>query len=388
MTVTPSHITREETRGPIAVLDGIMPFLAGNRLRMICLALSLLIPSANAVAETTAATKSIGGLVVVLVDEASIAATIEGSVSDVVVGEGDAIESGDPIVLLDDRKALLEESLAEHASEIATHQQTETSDVDAAQVAVAEQEQLMAEHRVRSELNRRRAANQLKVHAAEKSEQVAKNEWERAKAARENFADAISESEIESLQLAFQRCQLETREAHFQLEMAAIDVRLDQATAETLQWKIEAAQVELQAARSADDVLKLQAEIQRLKLELAQVASEDHQIQTPIDGTIVSISTHAGDWVRPGQIVARVIDRERLRAEGYVTAEQADLLRRTDDVQIVITQSDGSRSRFPTTRRFVSPEIVAVTGEVRVWIEFQNPDGIVYPGSQAIVEIR
>ncbi len=350
-----------------------------------CLALLL---AASAFAETPPPATTMGGLVVVLVDEASIAATIEGSVSKVVVSEGDTVMAGDAIIQLDDRKARLEKSLAERTTEIANHRQTETSGVDAAKVAVAEQEQLIAEHEIRSELNSRRAGNELKINAAEKAELVAKNEWQRAKSARQNFADAVSDSEIEGLQLAYERNQLETREAKFQLEMAAIEVRLDQAIGKSLQWKLESARVALQAARSADDVRKLETEIQILNLELASVVTDEHRIASPIDGTVVSISAHVGDWLRAGQVVVRITGRNRLRAEGYVTTANADALRHADETSVIITDSDGTAINRMGVKQFVSPEMDAVTGEVRVWIEFDNSDGKVYPGSKATVEVR
>lgn len=358
-----------------------------NTSLLMCGVLALL-GCANAFAGDSATKNEISGLVVVLIDEASVATTIEGSVSKLAVDEGDTVVAGDVIVQLDDRKVRLEESLAQRASDIADHRQTQTSEVDAATVAVAEQEQLLTEHQIRSELNSRRAGNELKSQAAAKAESVAKNEWQRAKSARQSFADAVSDSELEGLQLAYERCQLETREAIFQLEMAAIDVRLDAAMGKTLHWQLEAARVAMQAARSADEVQKLECEIQNLKLELAHVARDEHQIESPIDGTVVSISTRVGDWVRDGQVVARIIGRKRLRAEGYVPATHADALRNASDLDVVVTNPDGSRVSRRRVRQFIGPEMDAVTGEVRVWIEFDNSDGEIYPGSKATIRVR
>lgn len=361
--------------------------IAANAMPLMCLLVALL-PCVNAVAGDSAAKQKIGGLVVVLVDEASIATTIEGSVSKLVVGEGDMVTAGGVIIQLDDRRVTLEETLAQRATDIADHRQTQTSEVDAAKVEVAEQEQLSSEHEIRSELNGRRAGNELKSQAAQKAELVAKNEWQRAKSARQNFADAVSESEIEGLQLAYERCQLETREAIFQLEMASIDVRLDQAMGKTLQWQLESACVALQAAQSADEIQKLECEIQSLKLELARVARDEHQIESPIDGTVVSISTRVGDWVRGGQVVARIIGLKRLRAEGYVSATHAEILRNAKNLSVVVTQPDGKTLSRERVRQFVGPEMDAVTGEVRVWIEFDNRGGEIYPGSKATIEVR
>lgn len=372
----------------LSVVSQVQPLAtAANATQLLCLLVALL-PCVNVIAGDSAAKQKISGLVVVLVDEASIAATIEGSVSELVVGEGDAVNAGDVIIQLDDRRVTLEESLAQRATDIAAHRQTQTSEVDAAKVAVAEQEQLISEHEIRSELNSRRAGNELKSQAAQKAELVAKNEWQRAKSARQSFADAVSDSEIEGLQLAYERCQLETREAIFQLEMASIDVRLDQAMGKTLQWQLESARVAMQAAQSANEIQKLECEIQSLKLELARVARDEHQIESPIDGTIVSISTRVGDWVRGGQVVARIIGRKRLRAEGYVSATQAETLRKARNLAVVVTQPDSTTLSRESVRQFVGPEMDAVTGEVRVWIEFDNRGGEIYPGSKAIIEVR
>ncbi|MCM2371618.1 HlyD family efflux transporter periplasmic adaptor subunit [Aporhodopirellula aestuarii] len=349
---------------------------------MICAAIA-----SNAQFAEAAEPTVVADLVVVLIDEASVSATTEGKVSEVRVQEGGTLVAGDLMLILDDQKAQIERSLADRSLRIAENRVAATDAVDAAEAEVAERDQLIREHAVRRELNRRRAANDLKIQAAQKAEAVSRNEWMRAKNARQNFSDAVSESEIDALHLALQRAELETLEAKFQREMAEIDVRLDNAFGETLRLKRETAEVALEAAKSAGQVRKLEAEMQRLQLELAQNDLEAHHLRSPIDGAVVAVHVRTGDWVRPGQVVARVINRDRLRVEGFAKAAHAQRLRDSNEVWILILQPNGDTGRFSGGRKFVSPEIDAVTGEVRFWIEFQN-DGSVYPGSNARVEIR
>lgn len=330
----------------------------------------------------------ISNLVVVLVDQASIAATIDGSVSEVRVAEGDSLVAGDLLIQLDNAKTLLEQSLADRALKIAEHHRDTTDAIDAEAAKVAERERLIAEQTVRSERNQSLAANRLKVQAAEKAEAVARNEWTRGKSAKQNFSDAVSESEIDALRLAYERSQLETQEAIFQRELAAIDVRLDASIAATLEQNLKTAQVALAAARSSQRIRNLEAEIAKLQAELAAAAAADHQLRSPIDGLVVGIHASVGDWVRRGQIVARVIGLKRLRAEGFTSPARAATLRSADDIRVIIILPDGTRVTRRGSSKFVSPEIDAVTGEVHFWIEFDNAGQDLHPGLKAGVEIH
>ncbi|EMI56258.1 HlyD family secretion protein [Rhodopirellula sallentina] len=341
----------------------------------------------HAFAAESATTTTITDLVVVLIDEAAVTASTEGTVREVLVAEGDSVEANDLIVHLDDARTKLERSLAQRALQIAEQQRDATDALDASQATVAEREQLVVEHQVRSELNRERSKNDLKIKAAEKAELVAQNEWARAKDARSNFSDAVSQSEIESLRLAFERTRLETLEAKFQQRMTEIEVKLDTAIGKSLRLKKESALVQQQAALSAEQIDKLKTEIESLHLELANEKLESHHLRTPIDGTVVATRVRVGDWVRPGQTVARVINTKRLRVEGFAKASDAELIRRCDEIQILISQPDGGVANIPGGRKFVSPEIDAVTGEVRFWVEFQNNGGI-HPGSNARIEVH
>lgn len=329
----------------------------------------------------------ISDLVVVLVNQASIAATIEGSVREVCVDQGDSTGAGDLIVQLDDQKMQLEESRAEYSLQIARHERDTSEDINAEVANVSERQRLIAEQMIRRQESENVAANGLKVQAAEKAEAVAQNEWTRAKTAKQNFSDAVSESEIEALDLAYQRSQLETKEARFQRELTAIDVRLQTAILATLEQQLASAEVALAAARESQQVREIEAEIAQVQYELAQLAAREHQLRTPIDGIVVSTQVRVGDWVRRGQIVARVIGLSRLRVEGFVDATDAQTLRDVQSVGIVIRPAAGNPLHCVSQSIFVSPEIDAVTGEVRFWAEFDNENQRVHPGMKASVEV-
>ena len=55
-------------------------------------------------------------------------------------------------------------------------------------------------------------------------------------------------------------------------------------------------------------------------MEAAQKAIERREIRSPIDGVVEEVFPHQGEWLQPGDPLARVIRTDRLYVEGYVDA--------------------------------------------------------------------
>ncbi|TWT87958.1 HlyD family secretion protein [Neorhodopirellula pilleata] len=328
-------------------------------------------------------TATIDGLVVALVDEAVIVSRVEGPVEEVSIEEGQLLQENELVAKLDDRRVQIHEQLAAQDLAIAESAVKHSHRIDAARSAAATQRHRVSEQAIRLEIDRRRAANELKVLAAEKAEAAAKNEWERARTARENFTDSVSESELESLRLAYERSELESQEARFQNQIAELEARLGEMAAETGRSQLESATIEIAAAESERTILELEVAIKRLNRQLAEVEAADRQIRSPIAGRAVAVAVRPGDWVRPGDLVARVISLTRLRVEGFAPAATSDRLRDEPTVRIAVDMPDGSSVQIKGQSRFVSPEVDPVTGEVRFWIEFDNPGERVRPGYRA-----
>jgi macrolide-specific efflux system membrane fusion protein len=97
---------------------------------------------------------------------------------------------------------------------------------------------------------------------------------------------------------------------------------------------------------------------------------------------IVQVYVRKGEWVKPGQQALRIVNVDRLKAEGFIAAEQAaaDLVGKT----VTLSLEQGSqRTAFDGTIVFVSPEVDPITGQVRVWAEIDNRDGRLRPGQPA-----
>lgn len=327
--------------------------------------------------------ETLDGFVVVLVDEAKVTASVDGRIQSIDVAEGQDVIADASVAVLDDEPWRIRRSLAEQEVQIADVLATQTHAIDAAQSNVEQRRRKLVEHAVQSEIDRQRAANELLISAAEKSEAVAKNEWSRAQDAREKFADSVSVSEVESLRLAYERARLETREAKFQNGIAKLEVQLNESIAASLQSELDAALVGLEAAQSAQRVLEMETAKTRLKLKHAEADLADRHLRSPITGQVVAVVRRPGDWMAAGDIVARVVGLNRLRVEGFVTADRTQRLMTESKLRLEILTPAGQSQRYSPTSQFISPEVDAVTGEVRLWFEFQNRDRFAKPGYRA-----
>ena len=91
--------------------------------------------------------------------------------------------------------------------------------------------------------------------------------------------------------------------------------------------EVAAAQAQVDAATAALDALKAGARPERLAAARAQVAQAEAGVEAaraqrdalalaaPIDGTVVDLTAHAGQWVIPGQTLATLADLEDLVVE-------------------------------------------------------------------------
>ena len=96
-------------------------------------------------------------------------------------------------------------------------------------------------------------------------------------------------------------------------------------------------------------------------------------IEAPVDGVVTKVYRHAGEWVKPGDPVFRLVRIDRLRAEGFLEAKYATKDLTGAPVRLVVEQG-GRQAEFPGKIVFVSPEIDPVNGQARVWAEIENEE--------------
>lgn len=193
--------------------------------------------------------------------------------------------------------------------------------------------------------------NQIRIRYAEKALEVAEAELERSNESIAQFAKSVSQSQMDVEQLTVEKLKLEREQAEHELELARFDLQLTHN-----------------------------------QLEAAKLRLEQHRIIAPFAGTVVLVRGRLGEWVEVGAPVLRLVATDRLRAEGFLPAQEAS----TDLVGSEVTLQVASGSddiRVSGVLRFVSPELEPVTRQVRVWAEIPNNDYRLRPGQQGSMRI-
>jgi multidrug resistance efflux pump len=155
----------------------------------------------------------------------------------------------------------------------------------------------------------------------------------------------------------------------------------------------ERAQTEEGVAREDVRVAFFTIGLRGAQVELAEINLKKYRFIAPFDGVIVQVYRKVGEWVSPGDPIARLVRMDRLRVEGFVDGSRylpEDIEGRP--VRIIVRRPNREPEEFESTVTFVSP-IVEASGEYRVWAEVENRAArgkhwILHPGMEAELEIE
>ena len=182
-----------------------------------------------------------------------------------------------------------------------------------------------------------KAESDVDVRYAVAAEQVAKAEYDKANESNNRVPGSVTRVELDRLQLTWKRGELQ----------------------------IEQAQVERKLATMA-------VQSQEVDIAAAEDAINRRKILAPLDGVVVRVYPHLGEWMQPGDPLARVVRADRLRVEGFVAAARFDPDKVRDrPVTVEVTLADERVETFKGRIVFTSP-IVESGGEYLVWAEVEN----------------
>jgi macrolide-specific efflux system membrane fusion protein len=238
-----------------------------------------------------------------LIEDVQVPALEAGALTSVDVVEGQFVTRGQVLARIDDRQPLLDEQAAELQRDAALA----------------------------------KAQDDIEVRYAEAALAVAIAELERALAIERRSPGGITQQEIQKLQLAKHRDELQ----------------------------IERSKLELRVAR-------MNADVHEAAVKSAENAVERRQIISPLDGVVVTLFHEKGEWVAAGESVVQVVRIDRLRVEGFLTATEVapeDVAERP--VMIEVQLSGQRAARFVGKVVYVSP-LVQAGGKYRVRAEVEN----------------
>ncbi len=336
-------------------------------------------------------------LVITPLHSAAVPAPLAGVLRSVAAGDGAAVAERQELAQLDAAEAESVHQQAVAEAEVADRLAADTSAVDLARQELALAKQMLDKQQLQVAKADQQAANELPEQAAEKAAKVAQNELQRATAARQRFTDSVSQSEIDGLTLAHQRAVLESQQARLQRTLDDFGARIERQTAGELETSHRAAELRLTQRQFEQSVLQLRAAAVRAQADRAGLLVRRHRITAPLDGVVAETLRQPGEWVQPGDTIFRIVGLSQLRAEGFLTGDQAAQLRQwqsTGGRLLVRLQIDSAADAgqpplvVPGQLGFISPEVDAINHQVRFWVTLENESRRVYPGMKASVTIQ
>jgi len=202
-----------------------------------------------------------------------------------------------------------------------------------------------------------RAANDIEVRYAKAAASVAEAEHQQSVDANEKMPGTVPRAELRRLLLTHRRSTL-------QIEQSELDKR----------------------------VAALESLVRKAEKEAAGQNIALRQIRSPLEGVVVKVYRHSGEWVQPGDPVVHVVRIDRLRIEGFLNAADyspSEVAGRS--VTVRVNLAHGRTESFPGKVVYVSP-LVEAGGEFRIWADVlnreQNGHWLLRPGLTAEMTIH
>ncbi len=254
------------------------------------------------------------GAILKTIETTTLSAQVAGTIRELKANEGDRVSAGQLLGRINDEAVRLE----------------------------------LEQLRIQEEIANRKQTNDINRRLAEKGQQVAQTEYQRALTANARVPNTYPINEIDRLKLVADQAKLEVERAAYEQELAGMEVTLAKGN-------------------------------YRKTYELYT----RHQVTAPTAGVVVAVEKRTGEWVEPGSDLLRIVRIDRLRVEGFISAAHAQqkLVGKT----ATITTSDDS---IKGTVVFVSPDVNPVNSQVRVFIEIDNANGKWRPGLRVDVHIK
>jgi len=197
------------------------------------------------------------------------------------------------------------------------------------------------------------------VQAAEEAAEVARRNLARAEQSLKDFQRSISQAEMD-------------------------EYRLKATETKALLWE----------RRQVLEIAQLNHQLRARQLDQAKDQTRRHQIVSPAKGMVKEIVRDTGEWMIPGQPLARVLRLDRLRCVGFLPADRVRDLEGPsawlglEATLWVPSAEDPQARRFAGKITFLDPEIEPESDQVRIWVEIDNGDLRLHPGDRGTLQIE
>ena len=336
-------------------------------------------------------------------DPASVAAKLSGRILEVRVREGDTVNAGDVIAVLDDEQIRARETQAEAAvtdaeakaaaasAQIAVLQEqlrqsellTEQARVDAqGRVRQAESEVVVAE----AELARQEAANRIATFDREAYTRLAAT----GAVPERKGQEAVSTAEQQTAAVAAARRRVESARGALLVAKATLSnpgIRASQAGANRKQ-----------IAQQQKEVGSANAKIAQARAQLseAQANRKDLEITAPFSGTVATRTAEPGEVVAAGTAIVTLLDLNKVYLRGFIPEGDIGKIKLDQPARVyldsnpnqpldaVVSRIDPEATFTPENTYFRDERVKQVVG---VKLQLKAGTGFAKPGMPADGEI-
>lgn len=161
-----------------------------------------------------------------------------------------------------------------------------------------------------------------------------------------------------------------------------------QSRLDELRLRVEEAELKVEQELLEHRTAKASLKLKENAVRMAEAKHRRRQITTLAAGEVVEVLVEPGAWVKAGDTVFRILNRDRLRVEGFLKIEEAVTFPRGTPVSVRIEVIGQGPQSFPGVVSYVSPELDPQLRHVQFRIELENRDGKLFPGQSGSVLIE
>jgi multidrug efflux pump subunit AcrA (membrane-fusion protein) len=199
--------------------------------------------------------------------------------------------------------------------------------------------------------------NDINVRYSKAAADVAQAQVWRGEEANRKAVGAVTEAQMVEWRLSYKKFLLEIEQAIFKMKTDAMD-----------------------------------AAVRKAEMDAAEESISRRKVRAQLDGVVIDIKKHDGEWVQAGDTLARILRIDRLRIEGFLSAaDYAPVELAGRPVTVSVTLAHGRQEDFQGIVKFVSPSVEA-GNEFRVRVEVlnrkENDFWLLRPGLTADITIH
>ncbi|HEX6211482.1 MAG TPA: HlyD family efflux transporter periplasmic adaptor subunit [Methylomirabilota bacterium] len=336
-------------------------------------------------------------------DDAAVAAKLSGRIRELTVREGDRVEAGQVIAVLDDEQIRAREEQAtavvrqaEARVRLAQHQITVLDEQLRQSQLGVDQARVDAQGRV-NEAEARLAAAEAQLAQAEASHAQAK--WDREALTRLFQRELVAEQEARRAQYTEEAQAAVVAAARRQVEAARGSLTAARASLVNPAIRSsQAAAVEGQILQARADIAAAQADAERARAQLqeARANRRDLNIVAPFTGTVATRTAEPGEVVVAGTPVVTLVNLSQVYLRAFVPEGQIGRVRLdqparvyldsapTTPIEALVSRVDPEASFTPENTYFREDRVKQVVG---VKLQLRGAVGFAKPGMPADGEI-